>query len=265
MRWVWRGFCAGLPSEGASGEHVDEREGREVRVRWTRCVPDTIDELLPEADRAPARLETGGDPGAAGAGLRAAQAGARGVARAPGPAGQPAELLRASRPTAAAATASTSSGCFGLPGVDPPPGVEAPSETGLPPLVRGSLVHELLERAGLPPAACAERRRGRRAHRGHGQAGPARGRGGPARPRRGHGRLRPARAARPRPEGPRPSCPSPSRSPRPAPAAAACSWEAWSTCTPPRTAGRWWSTGRATPSTAATPASSWPRPTSPSG
>jgi hypothetical protein len=55
MCWVWRSFCAGLPAEGAAGVAVDEYEGREVRVRWTRCTPETIDELLPPADRAPAR------------------------------------------------------------------------------------------------------------------------------------------------------------------------------------------------------------------
>jgi ATP-dependent helicase/nuclease subunit A len=53
MRWIWRGFCAGLPEEGAHGIHVDHREGREVAVRWTLCTPDTIDEVLPAADRAP--------------------------------------------------------------------------------------------------------------------------------------------------------------------------------------------------------------------
>jgi ATP-dependent helicase/nuclease subunit A len=53
MRWIWRGFCAGLPAEGAHGIHVDHREDREVAVRWTLCTPETIDEVLPEADRAP--------------------------------------------------------------------------------------------------------------------------------------------------------------------------------------------------------------------
>ena len=45
MRWIWRGFCAGLPPEGATGIAVDVREGREVRCagpaarrrRWRRC------------------------------------------------------------------------------------------------------------------------------------------------------------------------------------------------------------------------------------
>jgi ATP-dependent exoDNAse (exonuclease V) beta subunit len=53
MRWVWRGFCAGLPAEGAAGVVADEREGREVRVRWSRLTPETVDELLPAADRVP--------------------------------------------------------------------------------------------------------------------------------------------------------------------------------------------------------------------
>ncbi|HEV7846002.1 MAG TPA: 3'-5' exonuclease, partial [Thermoleophilaceae bacterium] len=57
MRWVWRGFCAGLPSEGASGLHVDTREGRDVHVAWTLLRPATLDEVLPAADRAPAPVE----------------------------------------------------------------------------------------------------------------------------------------------------------------------------------------------------------------
>jgi ATP-dependent exoDNAse (exonuclease V) beta subunit len=55
MRWVWRSFCSGLPGEGAAGEHVDTWDGRHVRVRWTLCTPDTLDELLPAEDRRPAR------------------------------------------------------------------------------------------------------------------------------------------------------------------------------------------------------------------
>jgi ATP-dependent exoDNAse (exonuclease V) beta subunit len=53
MRWIWRGFCAGLPPEGASGVHVDAREGREVAVRWQRLTPETVEELLPADDRIP--------------------------------------------------------------------------------------------------------------------------------------------------------------------------------------------------------------------
>ena len=53
MRWIWRGFCAGLPAEGARGIHIDRREDREVAVRWTLCTPETIEEVLPAADRVP--------------------------------------------------------------------------------------------------------------------------------------------------------------------------------------------------------------------
>ena len=62
MRWIWRGFCAGLPAEGATGVEVDSYEGREVAVRWTRCTPDTVDEVLPAADRAPAPAEVDEQP-----------------------------------------------------------------------------------------------------------------------------------------------------------------------------------------------------------
>jgi ATP-dependent helicase/nuclease subunit A len=58
MRWVWRGFCAGLPSEGATGIEVDAYAGREVAVRWTLCTPATVDDVLPAADRAPAAPES---------------------------------------------------------------------------------------------------------------------------------------------------------------------------------------------------------------
>ncbi|MFN2616300.1 MAG: UvrD-helicase domain-containing protein [Thermoleophilaceae bacterium] len=57
MRWIWRRFCPGLPAEGASGVSPGAWNGREVRVRWTRCAPDTLDELLPASDRDPLRPE----------------------------------------------------------------------------------------------------------------------------------------------------------------------------------------------------------------
>jgi len=58
MRWIWRGFCAELPAEGTQGVHVDEREGRDVAVRWTLCTPGNVDDVLPAADRAPSAPET---------------------------------------------------------------------------------------------------------------------------------------------------------------------------------------------------------------
>jgi ATP-dependent helicase/nuclease subunit A len=144
MRWVWRGFCAGLPSEGSSGEQVDQREGREVRVRWTVCAPDTISELLPEADRAP-RREGAAGASAAASGFEQPQLelGAPPVPRA----------LPVSRLSYSSLEAYRRCGyrfylerALRLPPVEPPPDLEAPAEAGLPPLVRGSLVHELLER-----------------------------------------------------------------------------------------------------------------------
>ena len=63
MRWIWRGLCPGLPDDAAEGVHVDEREGREVRVRFTRLTPETLDELLPPADRAPVREQPTAEPG----------------------------------------------------------------------------------------------------------------------------------------------------------------------------------------------------------
>ena len=53
MRWVWRSFCPGLPNEEAAGELSEEWEGREVRVRWTRCAADTLGELLSPTDCRP--------------------------------------------------------------------------------------------------------------------------------------------------------------------------------------------------------------------
>ena len=58
MRWIWRGFCAELPTEGTQGIHVDEREGREVAVRWTMCTTANVDEVLPAPDRAPRAPKT---------------------------------------------------------------------------------------------------------------------------------------------------------------------------------------------------------------
>jgi ATP-dependent exoDNAse (exonuclease V) beta subunit len=62
MRWVWRGFCEGLPADGAGGIHEDEFEGRPVRVRWSLLTPATLDELLPGADRTPVAAASDIDP-----------------------------------------------------------------------------------------------------------------------------------------------------------------------------------------------------------
>jgi ATP-dependent helicase/nuclease subunit A len=139
MRWIWRGFCAGLPSEGSSGVEVDSREDRDVAVRWTLCTPATVDEVLPESDRAPAPPEAEEQPAYE----------------------QP--LLELGLPPAPRALAVSRLSYSGLEDyrrcgyrfflertlklakVEKPPG-EEPPEPGLGALRRGSVVHALLER-----------------------------------------------------------------------------------------------------------------------
>jgi ATP-dependent helicase/nuclease subunit A len=139
MRWIWRGFCAGLPTEGVTGEHVDRREGREVRVRWTLCSPDTIDELLPEADRAPARPEPESPPGYEQPVLE--------LGTPPAP-----RALPVSRLSYSGLEAYRRCGyrfylqrALGLAPVEPPRREEPLPEAGLQPLLRGTIVHALLE------------------------------------------------------------------------------------------------------------------------
>jgi ATP-dependent helicase/nuclease subunit A len=143
MRWIWRGFCPGLPREGVTGEHVDEREGREVRVRWTLCTPLTVDEVLPQADRAPARTRQDAiDP----ARERFAQPELElGVPPAP-------RALPVSRLSYSGLEAYRRCGyrfylerALRLTPVEPPHIHDSVPETRLPALLRGTLVHVLLE------------------------------------------------------------------------------------------------------------------------
>ncbi|MFL5868390.1 MAG: PD-(D/E)XK nuclease family protein, partial [Thermoleophilaceae bacterium] len=57
MRWVWRGFCADLPGGKARGVSIGSWDGREVPVAYERLTPETLEQLLPPADRRPARPE----------------------------------------------------------------------------------------------------------------------------------------------------------------------------------------------------------------
>ena len=160
MRWIWRGFCSGLPAPGAavSGIHVDEREGRPVRVGWTLCTPATVDELLPPADRAPAvapgehqpayeqpKLELGSPPAPRALPVsRLSYTGLEAYRRC----GYRFYLERALRLARVAPP----------PDLDLPPaldadGVPAPDgevppapESAMTPLLRGAIVHALLER-----------------------------------------------------------------------------------------------------------------------
>lgn len=161
MRWAWRAFCPELPTEGATGVDDGEYEGRELRVRWEQCTPATLDDLLPEADRQPVRPVPDGSPG-----------------------GEQPELDKGSPPAPRALPVSRLSysglaaynrcsyrfyleRALRLPGGDAltlggtPDGVEASVETEdetrapdeLSPLLRGSLVHLLLEELDLSDPA----------------------------------------------------------------------------------------------------------------
>jgi ATP-dependent helicase/nuclease subunit A len=143
MRWVWRGLSPGLPAEGASGVHVDDWEGRDVPVRWLRCAPDTVEELLPPADRAPVRPQPIAEPGFEQVPLE--------LGSVPAP-----RALPVSRLSYSGLEAYRRCGyrfylerALGLPARDAEPprdfGNGLPVTEGLPALLRGSLVHELLE------------------------------------------------------------------------------------------------------------------------
>jgi ATP-dependent exoDNAse (exonuclease V) beta subunit len=144
MRWIWRGFCPGLPREGATGTHVDAREGREVRVGFTVCTPGTVDEVLPQADRAPASARPDTSDGArAGFAQPELELGTPPAPRA----------LPVSRLSYSGLEAYRRCGyrfylerALRLTPVDPPHEHDSVPDVGLPPLLRGTLVHMLLER-----------------------------------------------------------------------------------------------------------------------
>jgi ATP-dependent exoDNAse (exonuclease V) beta subunit len=139
MRWIWRGFCAGLPTEGASGVEVDAYDGRAVAVRWTLCTPGTADEVLPAADRAPAAPEIEELPAYEQPLLEL------GLPPAP-------RALAVSRLSYSGLEAYRRCGyrfflerTLKLARVDAPPG-EEPAAPGISALLRGTVVHGLLER-----------------------------------------------------------------------------------------------------------------------
>jgi ATP-dependent helicase/nuclease subunit A len=141
MRWVLRGFCASAAEAGEhEGVHEDEREGRPVRVRWARLTPTVADELLPAADRAPARAE----PEPAG-GVRQPELG---LAALPAPRALPVSRLSYTglEDYRRCSYRFYLEKALRLPRVDPPFAAEQLPGTGIGPLLRGTLVHQLLER-----------------------------------------------------------------------------------------------------------------------
>jgi ATP-dependent exoDNAse (exonuclease V) beta subunit len=157
MRWIWRGLAPGLAGFGSRDEACGLYDGRELRVRCEVLRPDAVDVLLPAADREPVAPEP--EP----PGLDALQAPA--LVAVPVPAAMAVSRLSYSglerykrcgyrfyleralglRPTDAPVPASGSAG--GQPA------------DGLPGLVRGSVVHLLLERLdfrGLESPAASE-------------------------------------------------------------------------------------------------------------
>ena len=140
MRWILDGFCRGLPADGAAGVEEATREGRSVRVSWRRLTPATLAELLSPADLAPV-APVPADPGA-------------------GHEQPELELGMVPAPRALPVSRLSYSGleayrrcsyrfylerALGLRPVEPPVAAGRPAAQGLNPLLRGSLVHLILE------------------------------------------------------------------------------------------------------------------------
>jgi ATP-dependent helicase/nuclease subunit A len=141
MRWVLQGFCPSAAGAGEStGIHEDVREGRPVRVRWHRLTPDNAGELLPAPDRAPARAE----PEPAG-GVRQPELG---LAALPAPRALPVSRLSYTglEDYRRCSYRFYLEKALGLPRVDPPFAADPLPATGIGGLLRGTLVHQLLER-----------------------------------------------------------------------------------------------------------------------
>ena len=118
---------------------MDEREGREVAVRWTLCTPANVDEVLPAADRAPRAPETEETPSYEQPLLE--------LGMLPAP-----RALPVSRLSYSGLEAYRRCGyrfylqrALGLAPVAAPAGAPA-AEPGISALLRGTVVHGLLER-----------------------------------------------------------------------------------------------------------------------
>jgi ATP-dependent helicase/nuclease subunit A len=142
MRWIWRALAPGLGEIETTAVVEHELDGRPVEVRCTVLRPDTVDELLPAADRAPK------PPEQPPAGLDALDAPA--LAAVPPP-----TALPISRISYSGLQRHRECGyrfylerSLRLPRADAlPEPADADTETidALPPTVRGSIAHSLLE------------------------------------------------------------------------------------------------------------------------
>ncbi len=142
MRWIWRALAPGIGDVETTAVVEHDLDGRGVEVRCTVLRPETVDALLPAADRAPK------PPEQPPAGLDALDAPA--LAAVPPPAALP-----VSRVSYSGLQRHRECGyrfylerSLRLPRGDALPAPDAPPEEpidSLPPTVRGSIAHELLE------------------------------------------------------------------------------------------------------------------------
>jgi ATP-dependent helicase/nuclease subunit A len=143
MRWIWRALAPGIGGIETTAVVEHDLDGRGVEVRCTVLRPDTIDALLPAADRAPK------PPEQPPAGLDALDTPA--LAAVPPP-----TALPVSRVSYSGLQRHRECGyrfylerSLRLPRGDALPAPDAPPEEApidaLPPTVRGSIAHELLE------------------------------------------------------------------------------------------------------------------------
>ncbi|MDQ3644960.1 MAG: UvrD-helicase domain-containing protein [Actinomycetota bacterium] len=154
MRWIWRGLAPDLAGLRPRDEACGVYDGRGVRVRCEVLRPEGVDELLPAADREPATPEP--EP----PGLDALQAPA--LTAVPVPEGMAVSRLSYSsleryRRCGYRFYLEHALGLRGAEAPDAGPGAsgEQPLD-GLPGLVRGSLVHLLLERLDFNRPASPE-------------------------------------------------------------------------------------------------------------
>jgi ATP-dependent exoDNAse (exonuclease V) beta subunit len=144
MRWIWRALAPGIAGIETAATVEHDLDGRPVAVRCTVLRPDTVDALLGPADRAPA------PPERPPPGLEALDAPALAAVAPP-------SALPVSRVSYSSLQRHRECGyrfylerALRLPRGEalPEPAAEAEAEVAdaLPPAVRGSIVHSMLER-----------------------------------------------------------------------------------------------------------------------